>query len=104
MVLCSTTSEKSMLCTTVHSCAPMQMGHSIKNLEDCDTTFLVNCITRKHGITKTDAKHSLFIDPDKGGFGFKSFLDVDIISNVREIEISLNGQMLDSEVDYRLSK
>ena len=86
-----------MLCTTVHSFAPMQMRHSVKELEECDTT-LVNYVTRKHGITQTDAKHPLFIDINKGGFGFKSFLDVDTISNAREIEISLNGTMLDSEV------
>jgi len=49
-------------------------------------------------ICATDAKHVLFLDEDKGGFGFKSFLDVDLISTVRELEIVLNGYMLDSRV------
>ena len=86
-----------MLCTTMHSYAPLQVAHSSKNLDECDKC-LVNQIRKRHGLSMTDAKHSLFLDIGKGGFGFKSFLDVDLISTIREIEIILNGFMLDSRV------
>jgi len=86
-----------MLCTTMHSYAPLQMAHAATELEDCDKC-LVNQIRKRHGLSTSDAKHVLFIDMNKGGFGFKSFLDVDlIILTIRELEIVLNGMMLDSK-------
>ena len=86
-----------MLCTTVHSYATLQMNHNSQRLEECDNT-LVKQISKRHGLSLSDSKHSLFLDKDRGGFGFKSFLDVDIIATLRELEIVLNGFMLDSKV------
>jgi len=88
--------SSNMLCSTVHSYAPLQMGHSISDLMECDN-LLISCVQKRHGLTSSDAKHPLFIDKSKGGFGFKSFVDVDVISNARELEIGLNGVLLDSE-------
>ena len=85
-----------MLCTSMHSYAPIQMAHVVADLEDCDKC-LVNQIRKRHGLSTSDAKHALFLDLNKGGFGFKSFLDVDLISTIRELEILLNGIMLDSK-------
>ena len=86
-----------MLCSTIHSFAPLQMNHKCQDLEDCDKV-IVQQISKRHGLTPTDAKHALFLDFDKGGFGFKSFLDVDLISTIRELEIVLNSFMIDSKV------
>ena len=86
-----------MLCTTIHSYATLQMNHSSKNLEICDNT-LIKQVSKRHGLSLTDSKHVLFIDRDRGGFGFKSFLDVDLIATLRELEIVLNGFMIDSRV------
>jgi len=85
-----------MLCNTVHSYAPLQMGHQLHDLHECDA-LLVQYVSKRHGLTKTDSMHSLFIDPSKGGMGFRSFVDTDLVANAREIEIGLNGSLLDSE-------
>ena len=85
-----------MLCTSMHSYAPLQMSHKPDKLEECDK-LLVKQISKRHGMSLTDAKHALFISERQGGFGFKSFLDVDLISNLRELEIVLNGWMIDSK-------
>jgi len=86
-----------MLCSTVHSYAPLQMGHTIKDLQDCDE-ILVQNIMKRHGLSHSDAKHILFIGEKHGGYGFKSFVDTDVVANARELEIGLNGSMLDAEV------
>jgi len=86
-----------MLCSTIHSFAPLQMNHNSNDLEDCDKA-IIQQISKRHGLSLTDAKHALFLDFDKGGFGFKSFLDVDLIPTIRELEIVLNGFMIDSKV------
>jgi len=85
-----------MLCTTMHSYAPLQMAHDPNHLMECDN-LMISQIAKRHGYSVTDSKHALFIQEKNGGHGFKSFLDVDIASNVREIEIILNGWMLDSK-------
>ena len=85
-----------MLCSSVHSYAPLQMGHMVEDLHECDA-LLIRYVSKRHGLTTTDCKHPLFIDAAKGGFGFKSFIDVDIVANAREVEIGLNGILLDSE-------
>jgi len=84
-----------MLCTTMHSYAPLQMAHDPTHLTKCDN-LMINQIAKRHGLSGSDAKHALFIHEKDGGYGFKSFLDVDITSTVREVEIILNGWMLDS--------
>jgi len=86
-----------MLCTTVHSYAPLQMGHSTEALLECDK-LLISQVMKRKGLSKTDAKHCIFLDESAGGYGFKSFLEVDLISNARELEIVLNGSLIDSEV------
>jgi len=86
-----------MLCSTIHSYAPLQMGHSKKDLFDCDK-LLLKSVSKRKGLSSSDAKHCIFLDERNGGFGFKSFLEVDIFANARELEIALNGFMLDSEV------
>jgi len=86
-----------MLCSTVHSYAPLQMGHSIKDLQDCDE-MLVQSIMKSHVLSQSDAKHLLFLDEKHGGYGFESFVDTDVMANARELEIGLNGSMIDAEV------
>jgi len=86
-----------MLCTTVHSYATLQMSHPTKALLECDKTLISHVMKRK-GLSTTDAKHCIFLDESSGGYGFKSFLEVDLISNARELEIVLNGAFMDSEV------
>ena len=86
-----------LLCNTVHSYAPLQMGHKTIDLQECDDE-LIRLVMRRHGLTQTDAKHILFLRESKGGYGFKSFVDVDVVANARELEIGLNGKMIDSEV------
>jgi len=86
-----------MLCSTIHSYAPLQMGHNTEDLMECDE-LLLNSVLKRKGLSKSDAKHSIFLDDSKGGFGFKSYLDIDLVANARELEIILNGKMLDSEV------
>ena len=86
-----------MLCSTIHSYAPLQMGHKVEDLLDCDKN-LVKLVMKRKGLSQTDAKHGIFLEENNGGYGFKSFLEIDLISNARELEIALNGDMLDSEV------
>ena len=92
-----------MLCNTVHSYAPLQMNHQVEELQECDED-LIRMVKKKHGLAASDAKHILFLAENKGGFGFRSFLDVDVIANAREVEIGLNGAMLDSEIMRARSK
>jgi len=74
------------------------MGHIYKDPEECNKLLVTQQVSRKHGLSLSDAKHPLFIDTDKGGYGFRSFLDVDLISTMRELEIVLNSYMIDSQV------
>ena len=86
-----------MLCSTVHSYAPLQMSHNTKDLLDCDK-LLIEYVKKRKGLSSTDAKHSIFLDSSNGGYGFNSFLEVDLVANARELEIILNGHLIDSEV------
>jgi len=86
-----------MLCSTVHSYAPLQMSHKTADLLACDK-LLVEYLRKRKGMSTSDAKHSIFLDKANGGYGIKSFLEVDLIANARELEIALNGAFLDSEV------
>jgi len=71
------------------------MAHNPVSLEECNNLLLQQTFKR-HGFSATDAKHIIFIQEKQGWYGFKSFLDLDIASNVREIKIILNGWMIDS--------
>jgi len=92
-----------MLCNTMHSYAPLQMAHPVKELEICDD-ILINYVRLRNGLSKTDAKHPIFLDTARGGCGFRSFLDTDIMATARELEILLNGIMLDSKIMRSRSK
>jgi len=84
-----------MLCTTIHSFAPLQCGHSTEGLADCDK-LVASTLRSKRGLAKSDAMHRFWIDEQIGGFGFKSFVEEDIISVGRELEVILNSNDLDS--------
>ena len=84
-----------MLCTTIHSFAPLQCGHSTEGLADCDR-LVASTLRSKRGLAKSDAMHRFWIDEQIGGFGFKSFVEEDIISVGRELEVILNSNDLDS--------
>ena len=85
-----------MLCTTVHSFAPIQSNHSSKQLLECDS-LVAQCLRKKRGLANSDAMHRFWIDEEVGGFGFKSFLEEDIIAVGRELEVVLNSNDLDSK-------
>jgi len=86
-----------MLCNSMHSYATLQMNHKCEDLQECDN-LLIQKIRKRHGLSESDAKHPLFIQESQGGYGFKSFLDTDLIATARELEIVLNGGMIDSRV------
>jgi len=79
-----------MLCTTMHSYAPLQANHNLCDLQKCDTE-IINKLHSKRGLSKSDAKNRFSIDEKYGGFGFKSFIEEDIVANARELEVLLNG-------------
>ena len=85
-----------MLCTTVHSYAPLQCGYTANGLIECDS-LVASSLRSKKSLSKSDAMHRFWIDEKYGGFGFKSFLEEDIISVGRELEVILNSNDLDSK-------
>jgi len=72
-----------------HSFAPLQFNYDEKLLEGCDKLLIKN-VSKGCGLSMSDAKHRLFLNKKDLGFGLKSFIDVDIISNARELEIVPN--------------
>jgi len=84
-----------MLCTSIPTFAPLQSNHSVKELYECDK-LVAQLLRKRRGLTKSDAMHKFWIHERLGGFGFKSFLEEDIISVARELEVVLNSQELDS--------
>ena len=86
-----------MLCSTIHSYAPLQIAHRVSDLLECDK-LLTEYLSKRKGLSKTDAKHCIFLDENNGGYGIKSFVEIDLVSVARELEILLNGGFLDSEV------
>jgi len=85
-----------MLCGTIHSFAPVQVGYNMQELEEIDREF-VKIIKKSRGLSSSDAKHRLFLPEHLGGMGFNSVQDTDIISTAREIEILSNSMTLESE-------
>jgi len=85
-----------MLCTSIPTYAPIQSNHSTVQLHDCDA-LVAQCLRRKRGLTKSDAMHKFWISEELGGFGFKSFLEEDLISVARELEVVLNSNEIDSK-------
>ena len=84
-----------MLISSMHSFVPLQSNHDQIELTRLDES-LIHHIRTKNGISSTDCKHRIFIPEAKGGLGFLSNLEIDIISVARELEITLNGGGLDS--------
>ena len=85
-----------MLCSTIPTYAPLQCGHTFQDLYECDK-LVAQTLRRKRGLSSTDATHKFWIDSTSGGFGFKSFVEEDIISTARELEVVLNSGDLDSK-------
>jgi len=85
-----------MLCSTIHSFVPLQAGYGAGELEKIDKE-VVKLLKRSRGLSKTDAKHSIFLPTYMGGMGIKSIQDVDMISTARELEIISNGNSIDSD-------
>jgi len=84
-----------MLVNSMHSFVPLQNNHNQTELMRLDES-LSHHICRRNGISLTDCKHRIFISEARGGLGFLSNLETDIISVARELEILLNGGGLDS--------
>ncbi len=81
----------------MHSFAPLQTQTNIKDLLQCDQQLL-NLVSKRKGLTNTDARHSIFISEANMGYGIRSFLDVHIVACVRELEVTLNGVDTDCKV------
>jgi len=75
---------------------PLQSNHDSSQLIECDN-LVIKMLRRKKGLSATDAAHRFWLDESSGGFGFKSFLEEDLIAVAREIEVVLNGKDIDSK-------
>ena len=92
-----------MLCSTMHSFAPMQVNYAAKDLANIDQE-ISNLLLRKNGLTTTDCRHRIYTPIKHGGLGFISLLDQDLISITRELEIisnlpSLDGRSFRTRID-----
>ena len=85
-----------MLCSSIHSFVPLQVGYSSKELENIDRT-VVKLIKKSRGLSSSDAKHSMFLPEYLGGMGFKSIQDIDVTSVARELEVTSNSDAIESE-------
>ena len=85
-----------MLCTTMHSYAPLQANHNLEELEKCDMA-IIKKLHSKRGLSTSDAKNRFSIKNKYGGFGFKSFVEEDIVAVSRELEVLLNGMDTDNK-------
>ena len=85
-----------MLCSTMHSYVPLQVGYKGKDLAELDHVISGN-VLKRHGITTSDCRHRLYLPENLGGVGFISLLDQDIISVARELEIVSNLPFLEGE-------
>jgi len=79
------------------SFAPLQFNYDLNDLTKCDN-FILDHIGKNKGFAKNDARHSLYLSNKKLGHEIKSLVDADIEANVRELEVILNGSMLDAFV------
>ena len=85
-----------MLCSTMHSYVPLQVGYKGKDLAELDH-IISEKVLKRHGITTSDCRHRLYLPENRGGVGFISLLDQDIISVARELEIVSNLPFLEGE-------
>jgi len=83
-----------MLVASMHSYVPIQANYCQQELSKLDA-FISTQIMKRNGISKTDCKHRIFLPICKGGLGFKSTLEVDVIAVAREFEVISNGTGID---------
>ena len=85
-----------MLCSTMHSFVPLQVGYEAKDLADIDSTISSHLLKR-NGLTVSDCRHRIYLPEVDGGLGFISLADQDIISVSRELEIISNLSILEGQ-------
>jgi len=85
-----------MLCSTMHSFVPLQVGYSPSDLAALDH-IISGLLLRRNGLTTSDCRHRLFLPENEGGLDFTSLLDQDIIQVARELEIVSNLPILEGE-------
>jgi len=83
-----------MLVASMHSYVPIQANYCQQELSKLDG-YISTQIMKRNGISKTDCKHRIFLPICKGGLGFKSTLEIDVIAVAREVEVISNGAGID---------
>ena len=84
-----------MLVGTMPSFVPVQVNYPSTELLKFDQHIAKLC-SKRNGLSKSDCKLRMFIPEEKGGLGFISTLELDIIAVAREFEIISNNITLDS--------
>jgi len=90
------TKSINMLCATMHSFVPLQMQYNCEDLKKLDKIVCDN-ISKRRGITSSDATHRFYLPKEFGGMNITSFLDQDLISVTRELEVVSNMSALEGE-------
>ena len=85
-----------MLINSMHSYVPIQSNYDHEELQRLDAS-IVNTICSRNGFSTTDCKHRIFLHQKDGGLGFLSAAETDVVAVARELEISSNGDGLDSK-------
>ena len=79
------------------SFAPLQFNYDHTDLAKCDN-FILDHIGKKKGFSRNDARYSLYLSRKNLGHEIKSLVDADIEANIRELEVILNGRLMDAMV------
>ena len=87
----------------IHSFAHLQVSYSPEELIKWDTGSL-QTIQKSPGLTSKDASHIIFPSGKNMGLGIKSFMETDLQSTARELEVILNGVESDSKGEWKLFK
>jgi len=85
-----------MLVGTIPTFAPLQMNFPSKELLNFAKYAASFCL-KSNGMSASDSKIRMFLPESKGGIGMISTMELDIISNAREFEITSNNKSLDSD-------
>jgi len=85
-----------MLIGSMKSFAPIQTNYPSLELRNFDQQIAKTCL-KSNGLSKSDCKIRMFLPECKGGLGFSSTLEMDLISIMREFEIIANNVALDSK-------
>jgi len=83
-----------MLVASMHSYVPIQANYGQQELNNLDT-YISSKVMKRNGISNSDCKHRIFLPLAKGGLGFKSTLEINLIALTRELEILSNGPGID---------